>query len=253
MENKINNSTPVLIPFSIDNDNEGSKHAIEEIRKIVFSGKIVILKNVFTEKKMIDLRDKIISWGNETPVFPHGESPSKYPKLNYHRIDDGTFPSVCPHLFHQYAFNEIEDLKQEYATPILTIANELTVIQNMIGRTFFNISETGLRLKVLQYPEGGGFLQQHTHPIKPQRIGLILSLSKQEIDFKTGSTVFETTDGIIDTLYSHDIGDIIIFRYDLPHKVTTVNQEKNLIDWSLPTGKWSAVLELRETHNLSHK
>lgn len=253
MKNKIKISGPLIIPFSIKNEKVVSEYKIEEIRQSVLSGKIVILKNVFPEEQMVDMKSKIISWGNEVPLFPHGESPGKYPNLNYHRIDDGSVPSVCPHIFHQYGFNSIEELAKEYADSISVVASDLVTIQNLIAGTSFVISETGLRLKVIQYPEGGAFLNQHTHPMEPQKIGLILSLSKCGKDFNTGAAAFETPESYIDTVKYHDIGDIIIFRYDLPHEVTPVNPQKKSIDWSSPTGKWSVVLELRETHGLSHK
>jgi len=253
MENNIKVGNPLLISFSIKSGKVISDYTIEEIRLNVLEGKIVILKNVFSEEQMIIAKNKIIAWGNENPLFPHGESPGKYPSLNYHRIDDGTIPSVCPHIFHQYGFNSIGDLPKEYADILSEVANELTIIQNLVAETSFNISLTGLRLKVLQYPEGGAFLQKHSHPKEPQKIGLILSLSKHGKDFKKGAASFETPDGFVDTVNDHDIGDVIIFRYDLPHEVTPVNPERIPIDWSLPTGKWSVVLELRDTHGLSHK
>ncbi|NNL58143.1 MAG: hypothetical protein HKP31_01540 [Nitrosopumilus sp.] len=78
-------------------------------------------------------------------------------------------------------------------------------------------------------------------------------MSKKSQDFIKGGTAFETTNGYIDTAQFHDIGDIILFKYNVPHEVTPVNPEKESIDWSLPTGKWSVVLELRDTHNLSHQ
>jgi hypothetical protein len=175
----------VCVPFSIDENRiHSDSELIKNVRRKVMFGDIVILKNVFTAKDMLDLRSKVISWGNENSLFPHGESPSKYPDLNYHRIDDGSVPSVCPHLFHQYAFNDIEKLQEKYAISFDHIAKKMTIIQNAIAETSFEISLTELRLKILQYPEGGGFLTEHTHPREPQQIGLILSLSRKESTFR---------------------------------------------------------------------
>lgn len=244
---------PVLIQFTYKDDQIKSDHSMQEIRELVMSGKIIILKNFFPSNQMTDIKNKIVLWGKENPVFPHGESPSKYPDLNYHRIDDGSVPSVCPHLFHQYAFNSINKLREEYSKPFSDIADKLRLTQNLIADTSFDISSTGLRLKVLQYPEGGGFLQTHSHPLEPQKIGLILSLSEKDIDFKKGAVVFQTHEGFVDTEDYHNIGDVVVFRYDIPHGVTHVNREKESINWQLETGKWSVVLELRETHGLSHK
>jgi hypothetical protein len=254
MEQAIDLITPACIPFDLKGDEINSKNKlIESIRKKVSSGEIVILKNVFDVAEMLKMRSLIILWGIENNIFPHGESPSKYPELNYHRIDDGSVPSVCPHLFHQYAFNSIQKLGNKFSVLFSDVATTLRLIQNAIGETDFEISLDGLRLKILQYPEGGGFLTEHTHPLEPQKVGLILSLSRKNIDNQKGAAAFTTPGGKVDTLKYHDIGDVVVFRYDLPHSVTPVNQEKKSIDWSLETGKWSVVLELRDTHGLSHK
>ena len=129
----------------------------------------------------------------------------------------------------------------------------MLLIQNTIAETHFKISLDELRLKILQYPEGGGFLADVSHTKEPQQVGLILSLSKREKDFRDGAACFKTPNGSVDTLMYHDIGDVVIFRYDLPHAVSPVNPDIKSINWTLPSGKWSVVLELRETHGLSHK
>lgn len=253
MENEMKVAMPIEFKFDFSNNNPETNYIIDEIQQNVLNGEIVILKQVFSEEQMVQLKNEIIKWGNETPIFPHGESPSNYPSLNYHRIDDGTIPSVCPHIFHQYGFNSINELNATISVPLLEIASKLTIIQNLMAETKFEVSLSGLRLKVLHYPEGGAFLHEHSHPLAPQKVGLILSLSKKGVDFKKGAAAFVTPKGFVNTVQYHDIGDVILFRYDLQHEVTPVNPGKKQIDWNLPTGKWSVVLELRETHNLSHK
>ena len=254
MEHTVKTVSPVCIPFPLkDGDIQSGNQLVREIQAHVASGEIVILKNAFNPEEMSEFRNKIVSWGKENAIFPHGESPSKYPDLNYHRIDDGSVPSVCPHLFHQYGFNSIDKLGPEYTPLFNKVTDRLVLIQNAIGGTSFEISLTELRLKVLQYPEGGGFLAEHKHPKEPQQIGLILSLSKKGVDFQQGAAVFTTPKGYVDTVDYHDMGDVVIFRYDLPHAVSQVNPEKKPIDWTMETGKWSVVLELRDTHGLSHK
>jgi len=244
---------PLCIPFLLEEKQiESRNEVVRDAHAQVMSGKIVILKQAFEAEEMARFKAKIIQWGDENDVFPHGQSPSKFPELNYHRIDDGSVPSVCPHLFHQYGFNNINALKPEYKELFNKVTSRLVCIQNAIGNTSFGVSLTGLRLKVIQYPEGGGFLAEHTHPLEPQKIGLILSLSRRKMDFTEGAAVFTTPEGNVDTASYHDIGDVAIFRYDLPHAVSKVNPYIPSIDWKKDTGKWSVVLELRETHGLSH-
>ena len=105
-------------------------------------------------------------------------------------------------------------------------------------------------MKVLRYPRGGGYLSEHEHPLEPQRLGLILALSRIGDDFLTGGTTFRTPFGFVDTNETHDLGDIIIFRYNMPHAVAPVDHGQR-IDWDAESGKWSMLLELRETHGQS--
>lgn len=222
-----------------------------EIGTLVSDGRIVILKGAFEPELMREYRDALMRWSEETEMFPHGKSPSAFPDMNYHRIDDGTIQGVCPHVFHQFGFNTIEQLAEYVGRPSMKIAEAMRNLQNEVAGTTFPLSLTGLRLKVIHYPSGAGFLAQHTHPLEPQRIGLIASLSRLGQDVKTGAACFQTSFGHVDTTRHHDIGDVIIFRYDLPHEVTLSDHGKTL-DWRSPAGKWSVVLELRETHGKSH-
>jgi hypothetical protein len=225
--------------------------SFQEIDKLVSEGRIVLLRGVFSPSMMQEYRDGLMRWAKETETFPHGQSPSAFPDINYHRIDDGSIPGVCPHIFHQFGFNTIENLPAYISDLSLQIADTMRFVQNKVAGTDFPLSLTGLRLKVIHYPAGGGFLAKHTHPLEPQRIGLIASLSMLGRDVTAGAACFETPFGRVDTTKYHDIGDIVIFRYDLPHEVTGSDPDK-VLNWESPAGKWSVVLELRETHGKSH-
>lgn len=223
----------------------------QEIGALVSEGRIVILKGAFEPELMREYRDALLRWAQETEMFPHGKSPGVFPDLNYHRIDDGTIQGACPHIFHQFGFNTIEGLAEYVGRPSGQIAEAMRTLQNEVAGTDFPLSLTGLRLKVIHYPSGAGFLAQHNHPLEPQRIGLIASLSRLGQDVKTGAACFQTPFGRVDTTRQHDIGDIIIFRYNLPHEVT-ISDPGGTLNWKAPTGKWSVVLELRGTHGKSH-
>lgn len=73
-------------------------------------------------------------------------------------------------------------------------------------------------------------------------MGLIMSLSDYGEDFENGGTRFATPDGnIVDIEGHHTIGDIAIFRYDLPHQVTPCDPEADL-DFDRSNGRWSMIL-----------
>lgn len=248
----LESALPIVVADFMKDGKIISYNALDEIINQVFEGHIVIIKGAFSSEMLLNFRQHLVSWWKNNPSFPHGKSPSSAPEINYHRIDDGLIKSVCPHIFHQFGFNNFEHLESFIGNSAQLIAESMKDLQNKIAGTRFDISLTDLRLKVLQYPSGGGFLAEHSHPLEPQRIGLILSLSQTGKDFTSGGTFFQTPFGRTDTFAHHDIGDIILFRYDLPHAVAVVDEGKE-IDWNSDAGKWSVVLELRETHALSHK
>ena len=243
--------SPVLLKSSWRDGKIVSEASYEEIAGLLSEGKIVILKGAFEPGIMLEYRAALMRWTRDNATFPHGTSPSAFPDRNFHRIDDGVIKSVCPHIFHQFGFNTIGRLDDYIRKPSMDIAEPMRRLQNEVAGTDFPLSLTGVRLKILHYPSGGGFLAEHSHPLEPQRVGLIASLSRIGEDVRTGATCFLTPSGPVDTTDSHDIGDIIIFRYDLPHSVTTIDEDTTL-DWNSAAGKWSVVLELRETHALSH-
>ena len=102
-------------------------------------------------------------------------------------------------MLHQFGFKSIARIDEPLHSQAQKIADAMKVIQNRVGRTSFDVSRDGLYLKVLHYPRGGGFLTEHQHPIEPQGIGLILSISRLGTDLKRGGTTFKTPFGFVDS------------------------------------------------------
>jgi hypothetical protein len=242
---------PVLVSACIADGAIRADVPDPELAALVAEGKVVILKGVLAPSAALALRRAATCWGQATPEYPHGQSPGSTPALNYHRIDDGSVRSAIPHVFHQYGLGALDDLPDDFAEPAWLTADLMKELQNRIAKTNFDVSLTGLRVKLLHYPRGGGFLAEHVHPLEPQRVGLITSLSRLGADFKSGGTTFLTPFGLVDTTEHHDIGDVMIFRYDVAHAVTEVDNGSP-IDWTSDSGRWSLVLELRSTHGQSH-
>jgi hypothetical protein len=243
-------AAPVLIKANNKDGKIRAEVSDAEISALVSAGRVVILKVAFESEQMIALRHATASWDKETAPFPHGTSPNAHPTLNYHRIDDGRIVSSLPHVFHQNCFNDLLALTGELGKIIRPVAETMRDLQNRIADTKFAFDLDGLRVKVLRYPRGGGYLSEHEHPLEPQRLGLILNLSRIGEDFVTGGTTFRTPFGCIDTNETHDLGEIIIFRYNLAHAVARVDPGQP-IAWDAESGKWSMLLELRETHGQS--
>jgi len=217
------------------------------VRGRVMEGRIVILKNAFSADLMRELRRALVEWARTHPQYPQGKSPNSTPLENYHRVDDGTIRSALPHIFHQFGLNSIDQLIPPLREPANVVAQAMLDVENEVAGTHFDFSLSGLRMKVLHYPAGGGFLDEHIHPLEPQRVGLILSASKLDTDVGTGGTYFLSPFGRVEADAYHDIGDLILFRYDIPHGVSRVDEHRAL-NWRSEAGKWSVVLDLRETH-----
>jgi hypothetical protein len=240
----------VLVKGFIKEDAICAEISHAQIARLLAEGRIVILKDVFSPDLLLKYRSAVTHWRDSVAPFPHGQTPGSQPELNYHRGDTGAFKSAIAHIFHQYCFNKIDQLPEYVGRPTQWIADSVLGLQNAVAGTHFDVSLRGMRVKVLHYPAGGGFLTGHEHPLEPHRVGVITSLARIGEDFRRGGTSFQTPFGRVDTTAQHDIGDIILFRYDLPHAVLPVDEGRE-INWNSQAGKWSFVLELRETFGLS--
>ena len=127
----------------------------------------MILKEVLDPAMLLDFRQALQKWAKNTAPFPHGTSASALTDTNYHRIDDGTIASITHHLFHQFGFSRFDTFdtfEDPIRGPAELISQALTELQNVVAGTQLEFSATGLRLKVLHYPAGGGFLIEHGRP-----------------------------------------------------------------------------------------
>ena len=119
-------------------------------------GRVVILKGVFAPDEIQVVRDAAMRWVPEEPEFPDGRSPDETPVLNYHRFDDGTYPSSVPHVFHQYGLNVLDDLPAYFRDPAAAVTAPMTNLQNRVATTSWDDSAQGLRVKIIHYSRGGG-------------------------------------------------------------------------------------------------
>jgi len=214
---------------------------VDKLRNAVLSGDVLILKSVFDPGEAADIREAVFGWGSNTsPVnttFDEAES-------SFHRIDDNPEESDCPHVFHSYNFvfegatDGIETVVQPYFEKLRELQNELAETQ----ATFDTSTSPYLHPQVIHYPAGGGGFSMHSHPFLPQKMGLILSLSEYGTDYESGGTRFATPDNeIVDIEGTHTVGDVAVFRYDLPHEVTPCDPGADL--WFDDSrGRWSMIL-----------
>lgn len=122
-------------------------------------------------------------------------------------------------------FDKMEEFQKNYVVP-----------DNQIPNGF----KRGYQ--ILHYPKGGGYFDWHEHPRHPVNYGLIVNLSEKKIDFNEGQTEFKVGNDIIKIDEYADIGDLVLFRFDLEHRVAPCDPNEDLLFSS--NGRWTAVLPL---------
>ena len=219
---------------------------VAEISRRVLDRQIVILKSAFPAAKLLGFRATISEWASSAPLSPHGKALQDIgPKENTHRIDDDPSRSATPHIYHTFNFNDFTTLPSGLQKLCKDVFEPMRVLQNQLTGNSAEFSshhdQFRLRPQVMQYPTGDGFIAKHRHALLPQKIGLILNLSRRGFDYTCGGTSFELPGGTVDIEQGHDLGDIALFRCDLDHYVTPV-EPASAREWELTRGRWVAVL-----------
>lgn len=217
--------------------------ALDALFDVVMRECVTVLHGVFPAEQLSGLRDSVHQWGATTEVKP----PQTFLDENYHTVESGISPrQKTAHNFHAYNFNRIGALDdKDMAKRLTAVFDPLREFQNALTRNQGTYAKNAegrkLHPQVIHYPSGGGMFGRHTHPLEPQRIGLILGLSQRGRDFTTGATHFLAGERDIGTGDIHDIGDLILFRFDIPHWISAID-ENELLDYRSPNGRWTAVL-----------
>lgn len=209
------------------------------IAQSVYANGVALLTGVFDTEPLARLRQMVFEWSL-------GMEPQVDSDVSFHRIDHLPPKSKTPHIFHAYNLYlrgdaidpRLDEAFRPYFTAMKGLQNALTE-----NEADFTADADGrfLRPQVLQYPSGGGFFDRHDHAFLPQKIGLIVGLSQQGVDFTSGSTWFEFNGERFSIENKHNMGDIALFKYDLPHGITAIDDDEEL-DWRSPRGRWTMVL-----------
>jgi hypothetical protein len=204
---------------------------------------VAIMRHVYPAEQLTDLKEDVHRWGLGTPTKP----PQTPLDDNYHAIESGISPRQrTPHNYHGYTFDQLGTLAPtELSRKLAAIFGPLQRFQNELTGNNAGFVRDGngpkLHPQAIHYPTGGGMFGKHIHSLEPQRIGLILGLSERGRDFQCGATHFEIDGNDVGTDDVHDIGDMILFRFDVPHWITPVDAN-DVLDYSSSRGRWTAVL-----------
>ena len=216
------------------------------VYRTVMSGTIVILKGAVSPAECRGARDAVFAWGQVAPsTLDH---PYKV-RRNVHNASYLPPRSEARYIFHGYEFYldesefEVNDAVRPIFTRLQQIYHGLTNDNHGFAP---GADDYALQPQCIQYPQGGGFFQEHFHDIAPQQIGLILAASEIGVDYEVGAVRFRkhARGEWINTEGHHRIGDVCLFRYDMPHDITPVDPNLPL-DWSKNSGRWSFVLPIK--------
>jgi hypothetical protein len=203
---------------------------------------IVVLHDVFPREQLARLREDVHRWGERV----ERKSPQTYSDENFHSIESGISPrQKTSHNYHAYNFNQIGSMENPLSDTLLAVFEPLRVFQNSLAGNTATLERNAqgqkLHPQVIHYPAGGGMFGRHFHPLEPQRVGLILGISERGRDFDVGATHFDVDGEDIGTDLVHNIGDMVLFRFDVLHWITPVDPDAQ-IDYSSNKGRWTLVL-----------
>lgn len=234
----------VEIPSNISDGQIQCARSDQEIAELLLEQRQIIMLKQIVEPAALDaIRIAVHAWGQETAISPAGSTVDE----NFHSFESGISPrQKTLHTYHAYNFNQIMHLPATLRDLLLTVFEPMRKFQNRIAgqdmQWDLDASSKKLHPQVIHYPSGGGMFAAHVHPFLPQRLGLILSIARRGREFSAGGAGFELPDGtLVDTAARHDQCDMLMFRYDLRHWVSFVDQELPL-DRHAIRGRWVMVL-----------
>ncbi|RIV27667.1 hypothetical protein DYU11_05015 [Fibrisoma montanum] len=214
----------------------------EEVMRLVNEPNIVIVRTNIPEETLQKAVDATRAWAEKTPL---AEGPDTFVNNQHKRRLHIAKIQQAPQLFHDHTFDDVANLEEEYKKDLLAIFdpmrkfwNALTGNQEAFG---FKEGDAYFHPQVTHYPMGGSFFGRHWHPLNPQKVGQILALNQYGRDYHSGGTGYVINDTVIETEGFQDMGDLLLFRYDLPHWVSP-SSFADRFSWDDPRGRWVAIL-----------
>lgn len=214
----------------------------EDVMALVNEPNIVIVRSGIPAETLRSIIDTTRTWAAETPLAEGADTfdnNQHKQRLHIAKIQQ------APQLFHDHTFDAILDLPEPMKQTLLNVFDPLRRFWNDLTG---NNEAYGIRKgqpyfhpQVTHYPLGGSFFGRHWHPLNPQKVGTILALNQYGRDYTSGGTGYVINDTIVETEGHQDQGDIVLFRYDLPHWVSP-SSFADRFSWDDPAGRWVCIL-----------
>lgn len=217
---------------------------VEEVMRLVNEPNIVIVKTGIPAHMLQNMIDATRAWAHKTPL---AEAPDSFDNNQHKQRLHIANIQKAPQLFHDHTFDAILDLDEPTRDTLLSVFEPIRKFWN--GLTGNN-EEFGIRKgqpyfhpQVTHYPLGGSFFGRHWHPLNPQKVGTILALNQYGKEYHSGGTGYVINNEIVETEGYQDLGDMVLFRYDLPHWVSP-SSFADRFSWDDPRGRWVAILPI---------
>jgi len=229
-------------PYTISRDKFIEEGPGPTLSRVLLDHEIVMIENFVEPAGLIQLRDAVFEWGKGEPVTIDLDRG----KQNVHRIDDNPASSMTPHLMHIYNFWQVDAWRE--GALFRKVIQPLVDLQESLSCYFTGgtLADQGLRIRpqLIHYPRGAGYFEYHTHPLKPQLVGLICSMTGPEDSHSdlNAYAQFKTEAGEVACKGIHHLGSVTLFRYDLPHRVHNDSPKGTPYRFDDPAGKWSLVM-----------
>jgi hypothetical protein len=213
-----------------------------EVMRLVNEPNIVIIKTGFAPDTLRNVIEGTRAWAAKTPL---AEGPDPFDNNQHKQRLHIAKIQQAPQLFHDHTFDAILDLEEPFRQTLLSVFDPVRGFWNNItgnNETFgIRKGQPYFHPQVTHYPLGGSFFGRHWHPLNPQKVGMILALNQYGADYHSGGTGYVINNHIVETEGHQDKGDMILFRYDLPHWVSP-SSFADRFSWDNPAGRWVSIL-----------
>ena len=190
---------------------------------------VVLIKNFISEETCEQVILETISISNTLKPICKNPLPNRTSE-NYWTIDVLPFASQTKRIFSDFIFGNIN--KYDDKPNITALFKKMNQFHTSRIRQDDSLPN-GFKYspQIIHYPTGGGYFDWHTHPRYPQNYGMCVCLSSiikvteknrfpRRGEMSSGQMIFRHEGIFYCGSNQIEQGDLVLFRYDLPHCVT---------------------------------
>ncbi|MZH03552.1 MAG: hypothetical protein F3745_09220 [Nitrospinae bacterium] len=221
------------------------------IRQSIGSGMVYIVKGALPEKELRDLRKRVHQRGLTT-------------ESTFHKILEGTpnFHQVVDeirlykilmrsHNYHFFYWNE------DPLNVFSVFSETLGLFQRINGyqpNHFVNKTPKDLlvsRFQIHHYPSGGGYMSEHSDPVKHVKTIMVTCMSRFGVDYFTeGLYLYDKENKKVSMDSRLEVGDMVLACPAIMHGCNPIDPDEKL-DWASEKGRWMVLFNNLTSHCVS--